>query len=97
MKVDSITLKPGYLLVEQSNEEVETTGGIVFEENTDDFVVYAKVINSSSEKYPVGEFVVFHVLETDSIRDQLKAYSMIQEDKILGTYVPPQKEVEEEE
>jgi len=86
MQISQIKLIKGLLAVEQTPDEVETESGIVLSENTDDFLVHAEVINSSSKLYSVGTMVVYHVLDAETFRDGAKAYALLREEKIKGTY-----------
>jgi len=49
-------------------------------------LVHAEVINSSSKLYSVGTMVVYHVLDAETFRDGAKAYALLREEKIKGTY-----------
>ena len=89
MKLDFIKLNPGLLLALQDTEEVKTDSGILLEENTDDYVVHAKVVSSSSKLYKVDTNIIFHILDSESLRDGAKSYSLVHEDKVKGVYANP--------
>jgi len=86
MKIENVSLNPGLVITDQSVDEASTVSGIIVNENTDDFLVHAKVVNSASEMYPVGTGVIYHILDTESFRDGANAYSLVHESKVKGIY-----------
>ncbi len=86
MRTSNIVPRTGYLITKK--EETVTKEGLEYEENTDDFLVYAQVVVSSSLNYSKGEFVIYHVIEAQEFGDGSLIYNFIHEDNILGTYVP---------
>ena len=79
MQVDKIKLKDNYVIVFKEADEVETSSGLILSENTDDFLIHSKVVNSSSELYPVDKDVVFHVVDALSFREADKVYYILEE------------------
>lgn len=86
MDIKKIKLRDGYLITKQGKDEAATKSGILVEENTDDFLVHAIVVNSASADYPVDCEVVYHVLDSESLRDGADSYSLVHENKIKGIY-----------
>ena len=86
MNIQNIKPIKGYVITTQTKDEVATKSGLIVNENTDDFVVHAKVVISSSDLYPVDTDVVYHILDSESLRDGSDVYSLVHEDKVKGTY-----------
>jgi len=87
MNITKINLtQDGLLIVEKSAEERKTKAGIVLEENTDDMLVHGTVLKSTSEKFAEGDDVVFHILDSETFRDEEKVFYFVSENKIKGTY-----------
>ena len=87
MNVSKFLPREGYLVVVKSSSDVTTSSGLVVEENSDDLLVHAPVVRSSSLAYPLGIDVVFHALDAQEFRDASKGFLLIHESDVLGTYL----------
>ena len=88
MKVSSITPREGFLIVKKSSIDTTTDSGFEVEENSDDLLVFAEVVSSSSADFPKSSFVVFQELYAQEFRDGSDSYLLLQEDDVVGTYQP---------
>jgi len=86
MDISKINLNSGQLLIETAESENKTESGLILEENTDDFLVYGKIVLSSSSDYFINTQVIFHVLDSETLRDAGKVFSLVRDDKIRGVY-----------
>lgn len=85
MNVQSFKPKAGYLVVQRSVPDEPSSSALQIEENTDDFLVTARVISDLSVLYPRNTEVVFEELFAQAFRDGSTVYYLIREDDIVGT------------
>ena len=86
MNIQGVRPNPGYLVTQENESTVKTKSGVISTENTDDFLVYGKVVKSDSQRYPEGCMVIYHILDTESFRDGTLTFSIVHQDKIKGLY-----------
>ena len=88
MRVGQFVPVTGYVVTKKEDAGAAYASGFQIEENTDDFLVHAEVVVSSSSAYATGTCVVYHVLESQSFRDGADIYNLVNESDILGVYTP---------
>lgn len=88
MKVEKISLRDGYLIARKAVVDAKTDSGFEVEENSDDFLVHAEVVNSATEKISLGMFIIFHVLDAQEFRDGSDTYLLVRDEDVVGTYNP---------
>lgn len=86
MNIKGVKPLNGFVITQETEDTIKTKSGILTQENTDDFLVHGLVVKSASKKYPEGTNIIYHILDTESFRDGIEAYSLLHEDKVKGIY-----------
>jgi len=87
MKLSGVKPIAGFLVTKEEETRLRSDAGLQIEENTDDFLIYGEVV-IGTDKFPVGSFVIYHVLESLSFRDGSQVFNLVREEDVFGTYTP---------
>ena len=87
METSQLVLNSPYLILKIEAQRNATPGGIIVEENTDDFLLVGEVVKAHpASLYKVASKVLFHILNAESFRHGADDFYLLDESFVKGIY-----------